>query len=165
MLVNSGFPYTKEFLQNYPEFEYAPPKSFGSPVLGRKSWKNVGLKGRPHVSGRPCSVLNFAKILLAFSHYTRSLTERRKEGRTDGCGLHIRFFFTSWRWPQKVYSFTAIPTCSFFFSFFLANDSKLGTLGRKYSWLCVYPQTVLYYSAAIWLSWQKIFLMAAISGW
>ena len=37
--------YTRKNFENYPQFRYAPSKIFASPVLGRKSSKNVGLKG------------------------------------------------------------------------------------------------------------------------
>jgi hypothetical protein len=50
------------FSANYPQFGHAPPLKHASPVLGRKSLSNVGLKrrqilacpGRPHISGRAC---------------------------------------------------------------------------------------------------------------
>jgi len=46
MLINSGFHTRNNLSENIPQFGHAPSELFASPVLGRKSLKNVGLKGR-----------------------------------------------------------------------------------------------------------------------
>lgn len=56
------------FSENYLQFRHALPKTFASPVLGRKSFKNIGLKGRrtiklpgaPTCLGRALSLVDMA---------------------------------------------------------------------------------------------------------
>jgi len=44
MLVNSAFRMRNNFSEDYPQFGHALSKSFASPVLGRKSLRNISLK-------------------------------------------------------------------------------------------------------------------------
>ena len=61
MLINSSFHTRNNLSENIPQFGHAPSELFASLILGRKSIKNIGLKGsellicpgRPHVLGRP----------------------------------------------------------------------------------------------------------------
>ena len=46
MLINSGFHTRNNLPENIPQFGHAPSELFASPLLGRKSLKNIGLKGR-----------------------------------------------------------------------------------------------------------------------
>ena len=46
MLINSGFHTRNNLSENIPQFGHAPSELFASPLLGRKSLKNIGLKGR-----------------------------------------------------------------------------------------------------------------------
>jgi hypothetical protein len=50
LLLNSGFHTRKNFSEYYPKFGYAASKIFASPVVGRKSLKNAGLKRRQIIS-------------------------------------------------------------------------------------------------------------------
>jgi hypothetical protein len=50
VLVNSGFHTRKNVSEIYPKLWHASAKMFASPVLGRKSLKNIGLKGRQIIS-------------------------------------------------------------------------------------------------------------------
>jgi len=43
-IVKSGFHMRKHFCENYPQFGYAPSRSFATPI-SRKSLKNIGFKG------------------------------------------------------------------------------------------------------------------------
>jgi hypothetical protein len=43
---NSSFHKQKNFLENYPQIGASALRIFASPLLGRKSLKNIGLKGR-----------------------------------------------------------------------------------------------------------------------
>ena len=46
VLVNSGFPHPKKCLRRLSTIGHALSKMFASPILGRKSSKSIGLKGR-----------------------------------------------------------------------------------------------------------------------
>ena len=46
MLINSGFHMRNNLSANIQQFGHAPSEMFGSPILGRKSLKNIGVKGR-----------------------------------------------------------------------------------------------------------------------
>ena len=45
VLINSGFHKQNNLSENIPQFGHAPSELFASPFLGRKSLKNIGLKG------------------------------------------------------------------------------------------------------------------------
>jgi hypothetical protein len=53
--INSGFHTQSNSSENIPQFGHAPRELLGSPFLGRKSLKNIGLKGRRiiNVPGAP----------------------------------------------------------------------------------------------------------------
>ena len=61
VLINSGFHKRNNLSENIPQFGHTPSELFASPILCRKSLRNVGLKGRriiilpggPHVLGWP----------------------------------------------------------------------------------------------------------------
>ena len=46
VLINSGFHTRNNLSENIPQFGHAPSELFASPILGRKSLENIGLKGR-----------------------------------------------------------------------------------------------------------------------
>jgi len=46
MLINSGFHTRNKLAENIQQFVNAPSALFASPILGRKSLKNIDLKGR-----------------------------------------------------------------------------------------------------------------------
>jgi len=50
VLVTSGFHVPKNFSENYALFAHAPIQTLASPVLGRKSLRNVALKGGQIIS-------------------------------------------------------------------------------------------------------------------
>jgi len=45
VLVNSGFHMHKNFSENYPCFGHTPSNILARPILGQKSFKNIGFKG------------------------------------------------------------------------------------------------------------------------
>jgi hypothetical protein len=45
VLVNLGFHVQNNFSENYLQFGHMPSKNFSSPVIGRKSLKNISFKG------------------------------------------------------------------------------------------------------------------------
>ena len=91
VLINSGFHTRNNLSENIPQFGQAPSELFASPILGRKSLKNIGWKGRqimnllgrPHVLGRPwlCGVGWY--LFTDVSGQTRG-TARPLKHRTDG---------------------------------------------------------------------------------
>jgi len=46
VLIISGFHTRNNLSENIPQIGHAPSEMFGSPILGRKSLKNIGVKGR-----------------------------------------------------------------------------------------------------------------------
>lgn len=68
------------FSENYPHFRHAVPKTFANPVVGRKNFKNIGLKGRENINlpGAPACLgqaLSFVDLAPTFS-YTLCTTNR-----------------------------------------------------------------------------------------
>ena len=46
VLINSGFHTRNNLSEDIPQLRHAPSELFGSPIVGRKNLKNVGLKRR-----------------------------------------------------------------------------------------------------------------------
>jgi hypothetical protein len=57
--VNLGFHTRKNFSENYPQFWHTPSKTLASPILGQKSLKNIGSKGR-HIISLPGALMSGA---------------------------------------------------------------------------------------------------------
>jgi hypothetical protein len=101
VLVNLGFHTRKNLSENNPQFGHAFSKIFSSPVLGRKSLKNIGLKWR-RIIRLPGASTSLRPALAARSHIYRLLLlssfRVRKTLRLFGLQKrHRNWTYDNWR--------------------------------------------------------------------
>ena len=64
VLINSGFHTRTNLSESIPQFGHAPSELFASPILCRKSLKNIGLKGRRIIKSARGANMSWAGLVV-----------------------------------------------------------------------------------------------------
>jgi len=71
VMINSGFHMRDNLSENIPQLRHAPSGLFGSPILGRKILKNIGLKRR-RIINLPVAPTSTVQVAKKFPYFFRT---------------------------------------------------------------------------------------------
>jgi hypothetical protein len=127
--VNSGFHTRKNFSENFPQFWHTPSKRLASPILGQKSLKNIGSKGR-HIISLPGALMSGAlpeyyvcdltqdngSYIVDKKYWRLKLTEYFRWTGSDTLSVHCEgtFKIKGWNFRKNSWKGSHLFQCTYF---------------------------------------------------